>query len=153
MVLPRYVAFKSKADELYLKYIKEDQIHGYVKYNAHDVVSPYTNPDWIWVNSTDTTTKILYFDLALRNLGNNNFCKSLTADNKTNCLNAAVPTITTEARLEIQELVLSRNIYNLTFHLLDARIYEHIITMANGDATDDSNEANTIDTELSYTIF
>lgn len=92
--------------------------------------------------------------VALRNLGNNSFCKSLTADNKTNCLNAAVPTITTEARLEMQELVLSRNIYNLTFHLLDARIYgQHIITMANGDATDDSNEANTIDIKLSYTIF
>lgn len=48
----------------------------------------------------------------------------------------------------------SRNIYNLTFHLLDARIYgQHIITMANGDAIDDSNEANTIDIKLSYTIF
>lgn len=43
MVLPRYVAFKSKADDLYLKFIKEDvQIHGYVKYDAHSVVTSYT---------------------------------------------------------------------------------------------------------------
>ena len=37
------MAFKSKADDLYLKYVKEDvQIHGYIKYDARNVVTPHT---------------------------------------------------------------------------------------------------------------
>ena len=54
----------------------------------------------------------------------NNFWKRLTTEGKTSCLNAAVSTISKEAPLEVGELVLSRNIYNVNFRLVDARIYD-----------------------------
>ncbi|XP_028098184.1 uncharacterized protein LOC114297901 [Camellia sinensis] len=120
------------------------------------------SPNWIWADSDDTTSnnsdtlfwpiKVEDDIIALRNLGNNNFCKSLTTEGKTNCLNAAVSTITKEARLQVYETVLSRRIYNVNFRLMDARIYnQNVLTMANGDATNNTQEPNTIDMKLSYT--
>ncbi|KAG6603269.1 hypothetical protein SDJN03_03878, partial [Cucurbita argyrosperma subsp. sororia] len=117
------------------------------------------SPNWIWADSNDTTAsnkdtlfwpvKVENNIVALRNLGNNHFCKRLSMDDKTNCLNADVPTITNEARMEIQELVLSRSIYNVIFHLLDARIYgQHVITMTGGDASNDTNKENTVEGKI-----
>ncbi|KAG5547074.1 hypothetical protein RHGRI_012939 [Rhododendron griersonianum] len=99
------------------------------------------NPNWIWADSDDTTTgnlDTLFFPvkvgddvITLRNLGNNNFCKRLTTEGKTSCLNAVVTTISRETRLVVEELVFSRKIDNVKFRLLDARIYnQNIITMA-----------------------
>ncbi|RVW64280.1 hypothetical protein CK203_052262 [Vitis vinifera] len=54
----------------------------------------------------------------------------LTTEGKTNCLNAAVSTISKELCLEVGELVLSRNTYNVNFCLMDARIYnQRVIVM------------------------
>ena len=93
------------------------------------------SPNWIWADSNDSTTNnpdtlfwLVRVDknvFALRNCGNNNFCKSLTTEGKTNCLNAAISTISWEARLEVRELILSRKIYKVDFRLTDARIYDH----------------------------
>uniref|UniRef100_M8CHD5 Uncharacterized protein n=1 Tax=Aegilops tauschii TaxID=37682 RepID=M8CHD5_AEGTA len=55
------------------------------------------SPNWIWADSSDTTHNNLdtLFKvttgpdfIALQNLGNNNFCKRLTTEGKTSCLNA-----------------------------------------------------------------
>ncbi|KAI7983007.1 hypothetical protein LOK49_LG15G02353 [Camellia lanceoleosa] len=122
------------------------------------------SPNWIWADSDDTTTASNNSDtlfwpvkvddnvIALRNLGNNNFCKRLTTEGKTSCLNAAVRTITKEARLQVDETVLSRKIYNVDFRLMDARIYnKSFLTMANGDSINRTHEPNTVDIKLSYT--
>ncbi|PSS21691.1 Natterin-3 like [Actinidia chinensis var. chinensis] len=120
------------------------------------------SPNWIWADSDDTTSNnsdTLFWPIkvdnnivALRNLGNNNFCKRLTTEGKTSCLNAAVSSISREARLEVCELVISRNIYNVNFRLMDARIYnQNVLTMATGNAINRSQEPNTIDMKLSYT--
>ncbi|KAF0893782.1 hypothetical protein E2562_029676 [Oryza meyeriana var. granulata] len=90
------------------------------------------SPNWIWADSDDTTHnkpdtlfRVTTGDgfIALRNLGNNNFCKRLTTEGKTSCLNAAVDSITTEARMQCYEPVLSRHIYNVDFRLSEARMY------------------------------
>ncbi|KAM2058092.1 hypothetical protein ACFX16_030709 [Malus domestica] len=79
------------------------------------------------------------------------FCKSLTTEGKDNCLNAAVPTITQETRLELEEVVVSRSIYNVNFRVLDARVYnQRVVTMATGAAINLTNEQNTVDMKLSY---
>ncbi|KAG5547073.1 hypothetical protein RHGRI_012938 [Rhododendron griersonianum] len=112
------------------------------------------SPNWIWADSNDTTTnnsdtlfspvKVGDNVVALRNLGNNNFCKRLTTEGKRSCLNAAVTTISREARLVVEELVISRNIDNLKFRLLDARIYnQNIITMVTKTATNNTPVSNT----------
>ncbi|KAM1804683.1 hypothetical protein ACFX12_030519 [Malus domestica] len=76
---------------------------------------------------------------------------SLTTEGKDNCLNAAVPTITQETRLELEEVVVSRSIYNVNFRVLDARVYnQRVVTMATGATINLTNEQNTVDMKLSY---
>ncbi|KAH6756793.1 hypothetical protein C2S53_008060 [Perilla frutescens var. hirtella] len=90
--------------------------------------------DWIWADSgdsegNDTNTlfwPVKYDDntIALRSAGNNNFCRRLTADGKTDCLNASAATIINEAKLQVQELVIDRKIYNVRYRMEDARIFD-----------------------------
>ncbi|KAJ9697182.1 hypothetical protein PVL29_009105 [Vitis rotundifolia] len=76
----------------------------------------------------------------------------LTTEGKTSCLNAGVSTISREARLEVAELVLSRNIYNVNFRLMDARIYgQRVIIMTTGEAINMTHEPHTQQVKLSYT--
>ncbi|KAI9077499.1 hypothetical protein K1719_040521 [Acacia pycnantha] len=120
------------------------------------------SPNWIWADSNDTTNNnsdTLFWPIkvdnnvvALRNLGNNNFCKRLTTEGETSCLNAGVSTISKEAQIEVEELVISRQIYNVNFRLLDARIYsQRVITMATGVAINRTQEPNNAEVKLSYT--
>ncbi|XP_058215691.1 uncharacterized protein LOC131326823 [Rhododendron vialii] len=107
------------------------------------------SPNWIWADSDDTTTNnldTLFYPvkvgdnvIALRNLGNNNFCNSAHK----NYLKAAVTTLSREARLVVEELVISRKIYNVNFRLLDASIYnQKIITMVTKTATNNTQVSN-----------
>ncbi|KAI8553378.1 hypothetical protein RHMOL_Rhmol05G0011000 [Rhododendron molle] len=120
------------------------------------------NTDWIWADTYDTTSNDLntLFQpvkvgdniVALRNLGNNRFCTRLTADGKTNCLNAASTTISKETRMVVEELIISREIYNVNFRPLDARIYnQNIIVLATQPATNSTEETHTSTLNLTYT--
>ncbi|KAI8561134.1 hypothetical protein RHMOL_Rhmol04G0313800 [Rhododendron molle] len=121
------------------------------------------SPNWIWADNASNSTEdpdTLFWPIkvdssnviALRNLGNNNFCKLLTTEGKTNCLNAAVSTITKEARLEVHETVFSRSVYNCNYRLTDARIYgKTVLTMATGEAINYNNEPSSFSIKLSYT--
>lgn len=119
------------------------------------------SPNWIWADSSDTSTnnkdtlfwpvKLDDKTIALRNLGNNQFCKRLTADGNESCLNAATSTISQEARLEVTELVLSRDIYNVHFHPARARIYnEHVAVMGSGEASNTTNKENSMDVKVAH---
>ena len=55
-------------------------------------------------------TKVSNNVVALRNLGNQLFCKRFTSEGIISGLNVVVPTITPEAKLEVYELVVSRKI-------------------------------------------
>ncbi|KAG5554534.1 hypothetical protein RHGRI_012176 [Rhododendron griersonianum] len=121
------------------------------------------SPNWIWADNASNSTEdsdTLFWPIkvdssnviALRNLGNKNFCKLLTTEGKTYCLNAAVSTITNEARLEVHETVFSRRIYNCNYRLTDARIYgKTLLTMATGEAINYNDEPSSFSTKLSYT--
>ncbi|PQQ00698.1 uncharacterized protein Pyn_40092 [Prunus yedoensis var. nudiflora] len=121
------------------------------------------SPNWIWADSNldgnESNKDMLFWPIkldndnkvALRNLGNDNFCVSLTTDGFDSCLNAGDPSIIKEARMELEELVVSRSIYNINFRLLDSRIYsQRVVTVATGDAVNQTQEQNTIDLNLSY---
>ncbi|XVF37566.1 hypothetical protein REPUB_Repub20aG0020200 [Reevesia pubescens] len=92
------------------------------------------NPNWIWADSDDSSNKnkdtlfrpikVDKQTIGLLNLGNNNFCKRLTTEGKTSCLNAAVPSITKEAQLKVEEP---------------------------NSASNYSQQPNTLDVKLSYT--
>ncbi|KAI9114103.1 hypothetical protein K1719_014753 [Acacia pycnantha] len=118
--------------------------------------------NWILADSDDTTnnnSNTLFWPIkvdnnviALRNFGNNNFCKRLIAEGKTDCLNAGVSTISKEARIEVEELVISRKIYNVNFRLMDARIYnQRVLTMATGFAINWTQEPNNAEVKLFHT--
>ncbi|EEF38867.1 uncharacterized protein LOC8262840 [Ricinus communis] len=119
------------------------------------------SPNWIWADSTDTVgsdrdtlfwpVKVNDDTIALRNAGNNRFCSSLTAERKTDCLNAAVATITREARLQVEELVFERSIFNVRFLMEYARIFDERATVAGwGSAENQSEEAATLSITVGY---
>ncbi|GFY94439.1 hypothetical protein Acr_09g0008850 [Actinidia rufa] len=154
LILPKHIAFKGDNGN----YLSARWIEGYryLQFASSDIGDPTVGNEM----TPPATTPIHCFwpikvdnnIVALRNLGNNNFCKRLTTEGKTSCLNAAVSSISREARLEVCELVISRNIYNVNFRLMDARIYnQNVLTMATGNAINRSQEPNTIDMKLSYT--
>lgn len=119
--------------------------------------------DWIVLdnNSDKTATddpRTLFWPIrldhnvvALRNKANNCFCKTLTTGGWDNQLSASLDYISDEAKLEIIELVLSRNIYNVQFHLSDSRTYnENPIVMASTTVENNSSEAQKFSIKLSY---
>ncbi|XVF06322.1 hypothetical protein REPUB_Repub06bG0037400 [Reevesia pubescens] len=75
-------------------------------------------PNWIRADSSDTSSnnkdtlfRPVKFDdetIALLNLGNNRFCKRLTIEGKTDCLNAATTSVTEFARLKVEEDIMTR---------------------------------------------
>ncbi|KAK3123368.1 hypothetical protein QOZ80_8AG0629500 [Eleusine coracana subsp. coracana] len=137
----------SRASYNYFKFSSDDNadptVRNIIHTNSDGTIRIYSShynkfwrrsPNWIWGDSDDTTSRnpdtvfraVLLGDggkCALQNLGNNNFCKRLTTEGKTDCLNAAVPTITKEAQLELQETVISRRIYDVEYHTNDANIH------------------------------
>ncbi|KAL1538244.1 hypothetical protein AAHA92_27008 [Salvia divinorum] len=119
------------------------------------------DPNWIKADSGDITAnniETLFWPvkvedniIALKSAGNNNFCKRLSYDGKDNLLNAAVSTITDEARLEVQELVNEREIYNVRYRMEDARVYEETPYMAGTTTvTNHADEAASIEVTLKY---
>lgn len=89
------------------------------------------SPDWIWADSHDTTNnnrdtlfEVVTGDdfVALRNLGNGSFCQRLTADGKIDCLNASADSMVGRARFHLEEPVISREIYDIEFHLDEAKV-------------------------------
>ncbi|XP_034690550.1 cytolytic protein enterolobin-like [Vitis riparia] len=135
--------------------------HPYLEFASSDI-GDLTMGNEIWVDSDDSTinnSDTLFWPVrvdknvvTLRNFGNNNFCNRLSTEGKTSCLNVGVSTISREARLEVRELVLSRNIYNVNFCLMDVRIYDQrVIVMTIGDAINMNQEPHTQQVKLSYT--
>ncbi|KAH6795836.1 hypothetical protein C2S51_036822 [Perilla frutescens var. frutescens] len=116
--------------------------------------------DWIWADgsSSSNINTILYWPvkiddttIALRSAANNHFCKRLTADNKTNCLNASASTITNEARLQVQELVVERKIYNVRYRMEDARIFgEKPFVAGSTTAINRADEEDSIAVSVEY---
>ncbi|KAG8090127.1 hypothetical protein GUJ93_ZPchr0011g28269 [Zizania palustris] len=118
------------------------------------------SPNWIWADSSDTSNnnpdtlfRVIKFGdfFALQNLGNNYFCKRLTTEGKTSCLNAGIGTIATEAKLKVEEPIISRKIYNVDFHLSNSRIYDKkVLTMSTATAVNHTTVNNKARLILSY---
>ncbi|XP_038991904.1 uncharacterized protein LOC120115207 [Hibiscus syriacus] len=119
-------------------------------------------PNWIWVDSDDTVGndkdtlfrpfKVDSKTIALLNLGNNMFCKRLTTEGKSSCLNAGIPSATKETYLKVEEPVLSRKIENITYLTENSRIYdEKVEIVARSTAINHSKESNTQEVKLQYT--
>ncbi|KAF5728230.1 hypothetical protein HS088_TW21G00375 [Tripterygium wilfordii] len=91
--------------------------------------------------------------IALRNLITNDFCNRLVTDSDfDSVLLSSASNINKLARFEVEEAVLSRRIYNISFRLDEARIYnENKVSMASGEAVNMTQDSNTVNLKLSYT--
>ncbi|KAK8585517.1 hypothetical protein V6N13_050495 [Hibiscus sabdariffa] len=86
------------------------------------------------------------------NLGNNYFCTRLTADGKTNCLNAAVGSAANVARLTVEEAVLRREIYGVNYSIENSRVYDETpLVVAKTSASNYTQEPSTLQVKLKYT--
>ncbi|XP_039132983.1 uncharacterized protein LOC120270048 [Dioscorea cayenensis subsp. rotundata] len=110
------------------------------------------SPNWIWADSNENSNnnkdtffrpiKVDYQTIGLLNLGNNYFCKRLTTEGKTSCLNAAVPSVTKEAKLKVEEPVLTRKIYDVKYDMENSRVYgETVLVMAKNSATNNTQQS------------
>ncbi|TYJ44958.1 hypothetical protein E1A91_A02G021800v1 [Gossypium mustelinum] len=121
----------------------------------------WADPKWIWVgyedprNNDGTTFRPVKVDdktIGLINLGNNNFCTTLTGQNDVAWLSPAVPTITKEAKLTVEEAVLTRDIYDVKYDLGNSRVYdETTFIIAKNFASNYIQEPTHMDMKLSYT--
>lgn len=117
------------------------------------------SPNWIWADANsdswgnpDTQFRVVQVGagdgdgdfFALRNLGNNNFCKRLTTEGKESCLNAAADSITREARMRIRETVFSRTIDEVEYQVKDARIYgQRVLTVDSAEGANITTDSST----------
>ena len=129
------------------------------------------SPNWIWADCSaddatadgggDTLFRAIRLPsgegaglFALQNLGNGYFCKRLTTEGKRSCLNAGTPTITADARLQLEEPVVSREIYDVVYDLSQPRIYgRSVVPMATASGLNGStsNNAAKLTLEFKYT--
>jgi hypothetical protein len=86
----------------------------------------------------------------LRSLGNKQFCTASKKGNR-DCLHAGSSNITDDAKLALEEPILSREIYNIQYHKNDhARVYDtKDMNMATATAINESSEKNTIKSSMS----
>ncbi|XP_011656733.2 uncharacterized protein LOC101208849 [Cucumis sativus] len=119
------------------------------------------DPNWILADSNDQTkndkntlfwpVKIAKNKVALRNVANGRFVTRYTGDGKVDFLNASSETITKEAELEIVEPIISREIYNIRYRTMDAKIYdEQVLTMATEEAVNSSSKETVMAVSLKY---
>ncbi|KAI9072166.1 hypothetical protein K1719_045865 [Acacia pycnantha] len=159
LIMPKHVAFKGDNGQcLSARWIDG---HQYLQFASNDVGDPTVVNEIFTTHDGSIRVKSDYFGkfwrvdnnvVALRNLGNDYFCKRLTSRGMTNCLNAGVSTISKEAQIEVENVVISKQIYNVNFYLLDARIYsKRVLTMATGVVINRTQEPNNVEVKLSYT--
>ncbi|KAL0538182.1 hypothetical protein IC582_027185 [Cucumis melo] len=182
-ILPQHVVFKGDNNK-YLKIHNQDS-HDFLRFLLDDpqdssvqqevvitsdgkirIKGPNNkfwraSPNWIWIDSTDTSSnnqatvfqpcKISNNVICLRNLGNNMFCSRTSADWKESCLSANDHAMSNYSRLTVEEAVLSREIYNVQYRLSDGRIYgENILAVDFQGAMNGSDEVNHMDFNFSY---
>ncbi|CAK9328580.1 unnamed protein product [Citrullus colocynthis] len=115
------------------------------------VVGGSCNSDHNDPNTLFFPTKVGNNVVALRNLGNQLFCKRFTDEGVINGLSAVIPTITPEAQFQVYELVATREIENVEFRLSDGRIYDKkVITVATGVAETRLLQPTVVDVKLAY---
>ncbi|XP_047960929.1 uncharacterized protein LOC125205823 [Salvia hispanica] len=117
--------------------------------------------DWIWADSDDVTAnddatlfwpvKIDENTIALRSAGNSRFCKRYTTSRLESCLHAGAGSMTIEARVQVEELVTSRKIYDVRYRMEDARIFGETPYLGGTTSViNESDEAGSIAVTMTY---
>ncbi|XP_050222650.1 uncharacterized protein LOC126672739 [Mercurialis annua] len=88
--------------------------------------------------------------IALKCLSNDRFCRRTDYGGTVNCLAAAswATTIDKEANLQVEEPLLSREVYDVNFRLDDLRVYNEQILVLSTDETSNTTDTVINDSEL-----
>lgn len=109
---------------------------------------------WDSESAIFTPVKIDDSTIALRSHGpyaTNTFCCRLTSGQRTSCLAPATATITTVARLVVQELVLTRTVYDAVYDMDSARIYNETPFVAGSTVLiNDTDEEASMEVDITY---
>ncbi|XP_062016838.1 uncharacterized protein LOC133733224 [Rosa rugosa] len=107
----------------------------------------YPPPTLFWPVKVNNST------VALKCLSNDKFCTRHTGYIQDGLnVNETSTTISNLSRFRLEELVLSRRIYNTDFDLKNAIIYgETPVTMATANATNNTSVDNTVEFKFAYT--
>ncbi|KAK8490807.1 hypothetical protein V6N13_128841 [Hibiscus sabdariffa] len=117
------------------------------------------NSKWIHVDKTsadnpDTIFRPVKIDdqkIALISLSNNNFCKRLSDDGYGDALAADITSATKETQLTVEEPVLTREIYDIKYDVLNSRVHaESVHVLAHGSLTNITDQPSTMDIKLEY---
>ncbi|XP_050234678.1 uncharacterized protein LOC126682942 [Mercurialis annua] len=115
--------------------------------------------DWIGQSIPDRTRETLFWPvkvggrvIALRSAGNDRICRSLTQGNMIDCLTAQATGLVTQTRLTVSELVMGRRIYDVVYHMDNARIYGHrAVVTGSGRSTNGGQEEATQSIAVTFT--
>ncbi|XP_047961326.1 uncharacterized protein LOC125206074 [Salvia hispanica] len=89
--------------------------------------------------------------IALRSTVNNDFCIRYSDANVSDCLAARADYIRTSSRMQVQELVMHRKIYNVIYRMGDARIYGETPFLAGTTTlTNNKDQVDTMSVEITY---
>jgi hypothetical protein len=138
--------------------VKSESLNRFWRLDPNWIKADYYSDSDDQVGEADAATlfrvvKVGDGSFALQSLGNNRYCKRLSYEGKTNCLNAGVPTITKEAVLRMEEAVLSRKIYGVEYHFADARIYsQKALTVATARAANRTGGEHKANLTLRYGV-
>ncbi|KAJ0980940.1 hypothetical protein J5N97_009195 [Dioscorea zingiberensis] len=125
--LPRFMVLSSNDRNDYMGYSRGKEGHGYLAFVETQVVSPYAKFE---VERADED------------------------EGKTSCLNAATPSVVNEAKLKVEEPVLTRSIDNVKYDLENSRVYdEMVLVVAKNSATNNTQQSANLDVKLSYTDY
>ncbi|XP_047959335.1 uncharacterized protein LOC125204671 [Salvia hispanica] len=114
----------------------------YSDWNA-DPGSQYTTVFW--------PVKIDENTIALQSKVNNNYCLRYTDAHVSDCLAARADSLQTSARLQVQELVMERSIYNVTYQMENARIYGETPFLAGtATLTNTTDQEDSMAVEITY---
>ncbi|XP_050232762.1 uncharacterized protein LOC126681288 [Mercurialis annua] len=124
-----------------------------------DQVLRRNRDDWIGLSIPDRTRETLFWPvkvggriIALRSAGNDRICRSLTQGNMTDCLTAQATGLISQSRLTVSELVMGRRIYDVVYHMDNARIYGHrAVVTGSGRSTNSGTEEATQTISISFT--
>lgn len=120
------------------------------------------SPNWIWADTVqyDSSNTDLLFQpvkvddhtVGLRCLGNNWFCKRLTTEGKTSCLNAGTPSLERHALLRVDEPTFSRKVYSIVYDMDTAYIYDlQPLVLYKATVTNNSDQHTTLQVSFAYT--
>lgn len=138
-----------------IKYLSSQIVHDQIRYFMHltDVFDNVLAVTEDKVNNSPSDAlfwpiKVRDDVIALRCLGNNKFVRR----SDEGAVIADADIVSDQAKLQVEETIISRKVYNVNFRLDDARIYdEAVISMDSRVADNAGNEADTHLLELKYT--